>query len=163
MIQIITGDLLQATEKYIVHQTNCYSKGSAAGIARAIFDRFPYADCYSLRTSPSEPGTLDIRGNGEDQRYVINLFGQVFPGGISYPHLTKDNAAAREDYFQQALIELTLLPNLESVAFPYHIGCGLAGGEWAAYLQMLEDFAFDIEQSQGARVTIYQRNEDLEQ
>lgn len=46
MIEIIEGDLLNATEKYICHQTNCLSQGSAAGIARAIFDRFPYADIY---------------------------------------------------------------------------------------------------------------------
>ena len=28
-----------------------------------------------------------------------------------------------------------------SVAFPHQIGCGLAGGNWATYEAMLEDFA----------------------
>ena len=34
-----------------------------------------------------------------------------------------------------------MLPELESVAFPYGIGCGLAGGNWEEYQAMLEEFA----------------------
>jgi len=30
---------------------------------------------------------------------------------------------------------------LESVAFPHSIGCGLAGGDWAAYRAAIERFA----------------------
>lgn len=30
--------------------------------------------------------------------------------------------------------------NIKSVAFPYMIGCGLAGGNWETYLGMITDF-----------------------
>ena len=62
MIRVITGDLLLATEQYIAHQANCVSNGGAAGIARAIFDKYPYADCYSRRIQNDVPGTIDICG-----------------------------------------------------------------------------------------------------
>ena len=39
------------------------------------------------------------------------------------------------------LKEIAELPELESVAFPYQIGCGLAGGDWKQYRAALEDFA----------------------
>jgi hypothetical protein len=33
------------------------------------------------------------------------------------------------------------LAQAPSVAFPYKIGCGLGGGDWAAYLPLLVAFA----------------------
>jgi len=48
--------------------------------------------------------------------------------------------AARLGWFEQALEKLAML-GLESVAFPHSIGCGLAGGDWAAYRAAIERFA----------------------
>ena len=42
---------------------------------------------------------------------------------------------------------------LESVAFPYLIGCGLAGGDWQSYGAMVSDFARRVGEH-GVRVTI---------
>ena len=155
MIEIITGDLLEAKEKYIAHQTNCISDSGAAGIARAIFDKYPYADCYSSRTETSEPGTIDIRGNGQDQRFVINLHAQYYPGGPKYPYSTKDGIEVREKYFHKCLLQVARIENLESVAFNWKIGCGIAGGIWARYLGTLNNFATYVEK-QNVRVVIYQ-------
>ena len=33
------------------------------------------------------------------------------------------------------------LPDLKSIAFPFQIGCGLAGGDWNVYLNETERFA----------------------
>jgi O-acetyl-ADP-ribose deacetylase (regulator of RNase III) len=159
MIEIITGDLLEATEKYICHQTNCVSTGGAGGIARIIFDRFPYADCYTGRTENSLPGTLDIRGNGQDQRYVVNLHGQVYPGGITYPHSKLDGQEARRKHFYHGLLRLAKVPDLESVAFNWRIGCGIAGGVWEHYLGVLTNFADYVGKS-NVKVSIYRREGD---
>ena len=72
MIEIITGDLLEAKEKYIAHQCNCLTQNSA-GTAKAIFDKFPYANTYERRikdengetTNIDKPGTIIVLGDGK--------------------------------------------------------------------------------------------------
>ena len=149
MIEQVIGDILEAKEKYIVHQCNCVSKGSAAGLAYFIFEKFPWADCYNGRMENSIPGTIQICGDGVE-RYVINLFGQYYPGG-SWKEFANDTAKLREEYFACCLGEILKIENLESIAFPYTIGCGIGGGDWEHYLAMLEEFAIKTE----AKVKIY--------
>jgi hypothetical protein len=51
-MKIVTGDLLKANcleYPYIIHQVNCTSI-RAAGLAKAIFEAFPWADVYSDRS-----------------------------------------------------------------------------------------------------------------
>jgi O-acetyl-ADP-ribose deacetylase (regulator of RNase III) len=158
MIEIVTGSLLDATEKYICHQTNCLSRGPAGGIAAAIFAKYPYADTYVTRTKDDEPGTIDIRGGGQD-RLVINMNAQIWPGGPRFAESTKDGTKARQKYFYQCLLAIARKSNLESIAFPYKIGCGLGGGDWTHYLGTLNNFAEHVGKI-GVRVTIYQRQED---
>lgn len=159
MIKTITGDLLSATEKYIVHQTNCVSNGGAAGLAYYLFSKFPYANVYNGREEPSSPGTNIISGNGQDQRYIVNLMGQYYPGGIHYAD--HDNEAARKKYFHHALIRLAKVENLESIAFPFKIGCGIAGGNWDWYLGTICNFANFVKETQNTEVVIYQREGDI--
>lgn len=158
MIKVITGDLMLATEKYIAHQANCVSDGGAGGIARTIFDKYPYADCYSSRKEKDKPGTIDIRGSGE-QRLIINMFSQYYPGGSRYPDSSLDGVAAREKYFHKCLLRVAKITDLESIAFPWKIGCGIAGGVWAHYLGTLTNFANFVE-TKGVKVSIYQREGD---
>ena len=159
MLEIITGDLLEAQEKYICHQTNCISTGGAAGIARAIFDKYPYADCYLDRTETSKPGTIDIRGDGKTNRFVINLYGQVYPGGCRYPMSDLDGLAARQKYFYHGLLRVAKIPDLESIAFNWRIGSGIAGGNWENYLGQLNLFASYVEK-QNVKMRIYRREND---
>lgn len=159
MIEIITGDLMFATEKYIAHQTNCVSNGSAGGIARVIFDKYPYADCYSFRKEDSKPGTIDIMGDGKNNRYIINMHAQYYPGSPRYPDSNKDGTMAREKYFHQCLLKIAKIPDLENIAFPWKIGCGIANGVWAHYLGTLTNFANFVE-TKGVKVSIYKRDGD---
>lgn len=140
MIEFVEGDLLEAKEKYIAHQTNCVTK-RAAHLAKAVFDRFPYADVYTGRTTPNKPGTIRIMGDGDKQRFVINMFGQYEPGKPKSVKSTLDGYKAREHYFHQALIRIFHMEDLQSIAFPYKIGCGAAGGNWNNYLGTLENFS----------------------
>jgi len=159
MIEIITGDLLEATEQYIAHQTNTISNGGAGGIARVIFDKYPYADCYLSRAKQDQAGTIDIRGNGSDQRLIINMHAQIYPGSPRYPDSNLDGTLAREKYFHQCLLRIAKIPDLESIAFPWKIGCGLGGGIWAHYLGTLTNFAHYVEKM-GVKVVIYRRDGD---
>jgi O-acetyl-ADP-ribose deacetylase (regulator of RNase III) len=161
MIEIIAGDLLDAKEQYIAHQCNCVSQG-ASGVAAAIFNKFPYADCYSNRTQPDKAGIIKIFGNGQDQRYVINMFAQVLPGKYRHTQFCakRDSMIDRFDAFEMCLFHISQIEGLENVAFPFRIGCGLAGGNWeGTYLPMLTRFADEMKEK-NVRVVIYQREGD---
>jgi O-acetyl-ADP-ribose deacetylase (regulator of RNase III) len=159
MIEIITGDLLEAKEKYIAHITNCVSTGGAIGIAKSIFDKYPYANCYSTRLEHSKSGTIDIRGNGKNNRYIINMHAIVYPGRSKYPLSTLDGLAARRKYFYRALLRVASLPDLESIAFPWRIGCNLGGGDWEHYLGTLTNFAQYVGEKD-VKVRVYRREGD---
>jgi hypothetical protein len=159
MIEIVTGDLFDSKEKFLCHQTNCISNKSAH-LAKDVFTKYPWADVYSNRIEPNKPGTIEVRGNGQNQRYVINMFGQYYPGKSKYPYSTLDGQHIREKYFYHCLLRIAKIPNLESVVFPWRIGCGSAGGIWEHYLGKITNFATYIENTQGAKVIIYRREGD---
>lgn len=154
MIEVVTGSLFDAKEKYLCHQTNCVTN-RAAHLSKDVFKRFPYADIYTPRKEPDKPGTIIVRGNGQDQRFVINILGQYYPGTPRYPDSDRDGYEARKSYFLKALHQISKIPDLQSLAFPYKIACGAAGGDWNAYLDMLTRFANYVEKAQGAKVVIY--------
>lgn len=156
MVKTIIGDLLEAKEQYIAHQCNCVSKGSA-GLAYFLFKQFPYANIYQMRTSHSIPGTIHIAGDGIDNRYVINMFSQYYPGHY-FDYYTNDNYDIRKHYFYKCLTNIANISNINSIAFPYKIGCGIAGGDWEDYLKMINDFA---DNNTNIAVVIYQRESDL--
>jgi O-acetyl-ADP-ribose deacetylase (regulator of RNase III) len=156
MLEIIDGNLLTAKEKFIAHQCNCLSK-TAGGIAQAIFDKYPYANTYATRTEPNIPNTIEILGNGKDERFVINMYSQYYPGAPKYPLSLKDGTRAREKFFYQCLLRISKISNLESIAFPYLIGCGLGGGIWEVYLGNLTFFANHLEK-QNIKVVLYRKD-----
>ena len=89
----------------------------------------------------------------QEKRGIINVFGQFCPGkphrgqhppeykGIRANDGVLDDEKQRLKWFQATLTQIAELPELESVAFPYQIGCGLAGGDWKQYRAALEEFA----------------------
>lgn len=159
MIEIVTGDIFDAKEKYLCHQTNCVTN-RAAHLSKDVFEKYPWADIYAARQEPDKPGHIIIRGNGQEHRYVVNILGQYYPGKPKYPTSTLDGSQARRTYFYHALLRLAKVENLESVAFPWRIACGAAGGDWEKYLGVLTNFATYVEEKQGARVVIYRREGD---
>jgi O-acetyl-ADP-ribose deacetylase (regulator of RNase III) len=154
MINIIEDSIFNSPEQYICHQCNAISHG-AGGLAYSLFKQYPYANIYANRTGPDTPGDIIIKGNGLDQRYIINMIGQYYPGysGKISGYGVPDSANDRQDYFQQCLDRIALIDNLESIAFPYKIGCDLAGGDWNVYSHMLEQFAEQLKDK--VKVVIY--------
>lgn len=142
MIKKIHGNIIDSDAQFIVHQCNCVSTGMA-GLAKTIFKKYPYSDTYSKRNSKEErslddPGTISIHGNGKDKRYIVNFYSQYYPGKAKYKN---DSLEIREKWFEKCLDLLGQVEDLKSVAFPYGIGCGLAGGDWDKYYGMIEDFS----------------------
>lgn len=162
MIEIISGDIFDAKEKYLCHQCNCITN-KAAHLSKDVFAKYPWADIYARRYGQNiidTPGQIMIRGNGIDQRYVINLLGQYYPGKSKYPESKLDGIKVREKYFYQCLLRVAKIPDLESVAIPWRIGCGAAGGDWDHYLGTITNFAQYVKETKNTRVVIYRREGD---
>ena len=169
--QIVEGSLLDAETDFMVHQTNCMSKGEAAGIARVIFDRFPYADSYSRRSKlrppllGQMPGDIEVMPSGGVDPTVVNLYGQFYPGGPPDVADEIDHPLNRLMFFRKGLEQLTRVVGrlavakveaVVSVAFPWRIGCGIAGGDWEChYGPAIDGFALGLNAHFASRVFIY--------
>jgi len=163
----VNGDLLDATEPVIVQQLNCLCV-RGHGLAASIAERFPYADVYGARRAlgnrnlaiPEDrgvPGEIVVSypdtaspNKISESPIIIGLYGQFDygkPDGYKYIKRTttkQDNYELRVKWFTEALAKLKiwLIDNqISAVAFPYGIGCGLAGGDWKIYSKLLKDFA----------------------
>lgn len=145
-----SADLLIAKEEYIIHQCNCVTT-RAVGLAQDIATKYPYASPYAFRrhnrNQPSrcipedisKPGTFQVwrdpKGNGPQ---FIGFYSQYNPGK---PHGKEDSYEVREEWFRQCLDAIKEIEGLRSVAFPWKIGCGLAGGKWEVYERMITEWA----------------------
>lgn len=168
MITRVTGSLLDATEDWIAHQCNCCSR-YASGLALAIFKRHPAADDYARRHDHEAhtrkcPG-LDDMGTimthpvtGAPHCGVINMMAQFYPGPSKPHYRGKDLASDRKVAFQACLEAIAALPGITSVAFPYHIGCGLAKGTWRHYRRMIGEW---VTAHPTIRVAIYIQEAEL--
>jgi len=165
---LINGDLLESDAKYICHQCNCITT-SSSGIAAAIFNKFPYSNIYTHRESyfidqlpleGEQPGDIVIKGNGKDERYIINMMGQLYPGGIKYQNSTKDGELARQRFFKDCLLKIMKIEDLESIAFPFKIGCGLADGNWDIYEKLIDTFA-KVMNNKNVKTYIYKYDENI--
>lgn len=156
MADIVKGDLFTHSAKYICHQCNCITQRSKH-LAYDMFTKFPWANIYKERSDGhfDRAGTIIIRGNGTDQRYVVNMLAQFCPGKSKRGN---DTQLHRLSWFQRCLDELIKvndINNLESIAFPYMIGCGSAGGDWNKYKEKIDTFANTVKPT-GVKVYIVQ-------
>lgn len=160
MIEHCQGDLLKSNADVIVQQCNCITRkshGLSAVIARQLG-----VNPYAARRGPSAnladeassatPGQVSLHtANG---CHVACLYAQYTPGSSrkTYPFYekvkaergVKETAALREQWFSECLVELAVQLrelDVQTVAFPHGIGCGLAGGDWLIYSEMIESWA----------------------
>lgn len=147
MIKEVKGDLLQAIENIIGHQVNCQGV-MGLGLAAKIKNKYPQAyKMYKTVTKFNDPQSLlgiSLIVKVDENKYVANLFGQLNYGR---------NKKQYTDYeaLNKALIELKeyALNNNLTVALPYGLGCGLAGGDWSIVRNLIDKTFKDYE------VTIY--------
>ncbi len=149
-MQILNGNLFDSEAKYICHQCNCVTN-RAAHLAKDVFAKYAYANVYNHRPTQCDPpegermGDIIIRGNGEDQRYVIAMLAQYYPGISKFPEGSRDGNKRRHLAFVECLDKIAEIPDLHSVAFPYGIGCGAAGSDWTLYLQEIQKFSTKVD------------------
>lgn len=139
MLTVVTGNILSSQEQYIAHQCNCVTT-YAKGLADIIFKKWDYADCYSIRWENDKPGTIEVRGDGKESRYIINMFAQYNPGKPPGEKDPLDGIQARKGYFIECMKRVAELKP-SSVSMPWQIGCGLAGGDWDFYKKVIDKFS----------------------
>ena len=109
-LTIKEGNLLDAKEKYLGHQCNCTTIRSKH-LAQQVFEKYPYANTYKNRSfnpkSISIPGTIDIFENDNDQKYIINIYAQYYPGGSKY---NNDSYSLRMGWFKNCLDKISQIP-----------------------------------------------------
>ena len=148
MIKEVKGDLLQATENIIGHQVNCQGVMNA-GLAAKIRSKYPivferYKQLVNTHNNNKEIllGTAQVI-NVDENKYVANLFGQFYYG----------RGQRHTDYksLYQALETLKKKAKKHNltVALPYGLGCGLAGGDWDIVWKLIDKTFKDYE------ITIY--------
>ncbi len=155
----ITGDLLALNDDdadFIAHQCNCLTVRSH-GLSTSIFAKYPEANDYSCRRpvvagrntavkdNRGTPGTAHFVG------YVVNLFGQWRPGRVNSRYWNRyaesvpvETQEQRLKWFKMCLKHVASVvaekDRRVTVAFPYGIGSGLAGGNWNDYRFALQEF-----------------------
>ena len=131
-MKIIEGNLLDIDRGYIVHQVNTLGI-MGGGIAWQIRNKWP--DLFEVYSKDCKSGKLKLGmftayRVSEFPLYVVNLAGQEGIGGV----------ATRYEAYEEALPILKAFSDNSDlpVYFPYGIGCGLAGGDWAVMEPILE-------------------------
>lgn len=144
-LRVVNGDILkESVEDIIVQQVNC--KGvMGAGLAKQIATRYPnvksaYKKFCKLvsddRILLGQCLFTEIAPNDiHEHRLVANLFGQ-------YGYRTD---RLQTNYRALSCALLTLFEyacsNEYSIAIPYGLGCGLAGGDWGTVIRMIDETA----------------------
>ena len=119
-----------------------------AGLAKQIRNKYPEVyESYIKYCKGS--GSQPLLGCVQtvichDNKIIANLFGQYNYGRNKQQYTDYD--ALKESL--EGILSLARLFD-DSIAIPYGIGCGLAGGDWNTVYEMIEDVFKDYE------VTIY--------
>lgn len=186
MASTIVGDLFESNASIIVHQTNCVTRkphGISEQIARRWPNANVYAKRQGATPNTAHaseegiPGMCVMLPTGSSRTTgpwrIAALMGQVCPGDgksnywcLRYKkHFADDTAAARLKYFKDALHDLasqltelkeTDGPFKKTIAFPYRVGCGLAGGQWSLYEPLIQAFAKTVAEN-GWKTYIYKK------
>jgi len=143
MLEYVKGNLVTGNYDVFCHQVNC--KGvMGAGIAKQIRDKYPevyHAYIANHRLGADRLGT-NLYVKTKDDRVCVNMFAQDCYG--------RDKRHTDYGAFRSCLVDLKDFLAHESenviVAFPYGIGCGLAGGDWVLIQGMLKEFSEQVQQ-----------------
>lgn len=141
----VKGNLLESPVHIIAHQVNCLGI-MGGGIALQIKNKWPrvfedykeFIEDWKYCNGELPLGhCLAVRLNDE-QRTVINIFGQNGIGGMA-----TDYEAVRKAFIElkEYLIsdKIYRYDSQIPVGIPYKMGCGLGGGDWDTYREMLQE------------------------
>lgn len=136
----ISGNLVTGSYDIFCHQVNC-RRVMGSGIAKQIREKYPEVFQAYARKTPMLGEILPV--SCLDGRICVNMYAQDGYG--------RDKQYTDYQAFQKCLDSLVgfLATQRQDavVAFPYNIGCGLAGGDWNVVEKLLKDFSGKIRQS----------------
>lgn len=144
MLKEVKQNLLDVQSGIICHQVNCLGS-MGAGIAKAIKQKWPFT-CGPYKELCSEyPSHRSILLLGQCQLipitetlWLANIFGQHEYGTWT---IQTNYRAVRESFENlKKYLDEGHGPTDKSVFVPYKMGCGLAGGDWAKYSPIIEEF-----------------------
>ena len=141
VIRFEQGNLLDY--EIFCHQVNCQGK-MGAGLAKQIRSRYPivYSDYMWFYNNGYATLGRNIYSHPAKNKWCVSMFAQDKYGrDRRYTDYTAFKTCLKnlEDIIKRNKIE-------QDIAFPYGIGCGLAGGDWNIVLGMLKEFSEKIEQ-----------------
>ena len=137
---VMSGDVLETPIEIIAHQVNCLGT-MGAGLAKQIKDKYPQVESW-YKIYCHRRYTQTILGTGQivcqANHTFFNIFGQY---GYGTSKRQTDYEAFKSG-FKDAILKYRFMDNDYNsqlkIAIPYHIGCGLAGGEWKIISKILE-------------------------
>ena len=160
---IMEGNLLHTPIQIIAHQVNSIVVMNA-GVARQIKDLYPevyyayanYVKDFTELNDMSPLGECFVQETDDERHIILNVFGQESYGRdkryTDYGALKKGFVNGirwvRDEYQNgeyYGILQLT-------IAIPYKIGCGLAGGDWEVVKKILEE----IEQEENVLFVAYE-------
>jgi len=161
MIRFVQGDLLRGDVDVIAHQVNCQGV-MGSGVARQVRELYPeayheycrlvsqYQDCAKLLGTTQLVACRDANGQSIQ---IANLFGQCSFGrdGRQYTDYDALHRCLR------TLKNFADATEFKRIGIPYHMGCGLGGGDWDTVSQIIQ------QELDGCDVTIFYRPHDLEE
>ncbi len=148
----VKGDVLESKADVIVHQVNCQGV-MGAGLAKQIKEKYPVvfwaykALCdedkrIRMQTGQARSGLLGRVqvcykenypiGRVEDPQVIVNLFAQDRYGRDGRCYTDYDALRLCLERVNQRFAGKT-------VAVPYMMGCGLAGGDWSVVSRIIEE------------------------
>ena len=133
-VQLVTGNILDVEGVLLVHICNTTTKTSK-GLAKDIFTKYPWANTYDSGVKRNVGNITYHFAEADADVVIVNLYGQNKPGK---PNKT-ETAANRLEWFKSGLSQIREVFLGTTIAVPYKIGCGLAGGNWDDYLAALEE------------------------
>ena len=141
MVKYVDCDIFDMNVDIIGHQVNLHGI-MGGGIAREIKERFP--DVYEeyREICLSENGLLGkmhltyayVDEGGESELMIANLFGQ--DESARQKVLTNYSALASS---LELLHQWASMLDKKTIALPYGLGCGIAGGDWSIVSKLIED------------------------
>lgn len=137
---VLEGDVLNSPFQLIAHQVNCRGV-MGAGLAKQIRQKYPklYKDYKEYCDRGANLGDC-ICNFTSDGHYILNIFAQYDYGrDKKYTNYEAMYQAFKKGIqeFRFDACEARTVAQL-TIAIPYMIGCGLAGGDWGEVKIVLE-------------------------
>lgn len=149
MIKIVQSDILQSDKDIIGHQVNCLGV-MGAGVAKQVKAKYSETFleykkiCDVYKENKEELMGHVYMAHNSDGKIIANVFSQLDVGRNERKTDYKKLKVGLKKVYEYAK------ENNLSVALPYKIGCGLAGGNWNIVYKIIDSVFDDYE------VTLYE-------